>query len=248
MPLTPEDVHKKTFTPVRLREGYDMGEVDQFLDEVEVELTRLEAENEDLRSKLAAATSSVSAQPMAGEAPSAKPATGEESQAEPASSAAEGPVLPAVRTVPEASGAAARLLEIAAQNADQLVSEAHDDADKIVGEARTNAERLQSEAKTKAEQLDADTRSRSERLDSEITERRQQVFDQLERDRDNLTSELEDLRVFEREYRSRLKSYFQQQLEALDGNSEPGATHPNDEQPTRMGSPLVDEEESPPNQ
>ena len=35
MPLTPEDVHKKTFTPVRLREGYDMGEVDQFLDEVD---------------------------------------------------------------------------------------------------------------------------------------------------------------------------------------------------------------------
>src|SRR3954468_17998811 len=55
MPLTPEDVHKKTFTPVRLREGYDMGEVDQFLDEVEVELTRLHAENDDLRSKLAAA-------------------------------------------------------------------------------------------------------------------------------------------------------------------------------------------------
>ena len=55
MPLTPEDVHKKTFTPVRLREGYDMGEVDQFLDEVEVELTRLHAENDDLRQKLAAA-------------------------------------------------------------------------------------------------------------------------------------------------------------------------------------------------
>ena len=38
MPLTPEDVKKKTFTPVRLREGYDMGEVDQFLDEIETEL------------------------------------------------------------------------------------------------------------------------------------------------------------------------------------------------------------------
>ena len=34
MPLTPEDVSNKRFTPVRLREGYDMGEVDQFLDEV----------------------------------------------------------------------------------------------------------------------------------------------------------------------------------------------------------------------
>ena len=38
MPLTPEDVSNKRFTTVRLREGYDMGEVDQFLDEVEAEL------------------------------------------------------------------------------------------------------------------------------------------------------------------------------------------------------------------
>ena len=55
MPLTPEDVSKKRFTPVRLREGYDMGEVDQFLDEVEAELERLLKENNDLRSKLSAA-------------------------------------------------------------------------------------------------------------------------------------------------------------------------------------------------
>src|ERR1700712_2303823 len=55
MPLTPEDVSNKRFTPVRLREGYDMGEVDQFLDEVEAELARLTNENDDLRSKLSAA-------------------------------------------------------------------------------------------------------------------------------------------------------------------------------------------------
>ena len=57
MPLTPEDVSNKRFTPVRLREGYDMGEVDQFLDEVESELSRLTKENDDLRSKLSAAQS-----------------------------------------------------------------------------------------------------------------------------------------------------------------------------------------------
>ena len=57
MPLTPEDVSNKRFTPVRLREGYDMGEVDQFLDEVEAELARLTKENEDLRAKLVAAQS-----------------------------------------------------------------------------------------------------------------------------------------------------------------------------------------------
>src|SRR5690242_21771813 len=54
MPLTPEDVSNKRFTPVRLREGYDMGEVDQFLDEVESELARLTKENDVLRAKLAA--------------------------------------------------------------------------------------------------------------------------------------------------------------------------------------------------
>ena len=55
MPLTPEDVRSKRFTPVRLREGYDMGEVDQFLDEVEAELERLYKENNDLRVKLESA-------------------------------------------------------------------------------------------------------------------------------------------------------------------------------------------------
>ena len=55
MPLTPEDVSNKRFTPVRLREGYDMGEVDQFLDEVEAELARLTRENDDLRAKLSLA-------------------------------------------------------------------------------------------------------------------------------------------------------------------------------------------------
>ncbi|MBA3265353.1 MAG: DivIVA domain-containing protein [Nocardioidaceae bacterium] len=239
MPLTPEDVHKKTFTPVRLREGYDMGEVDQFLDEVEVELKRLLEDNEDLRSKLAAAT---------GGTPDVKDVTESASKATPAGPTKEGAApavgaVPVVRTVPEASGAAARLLEIAAQNADQLVAEAHDDADKIIGEARAKAERLESEAKAQAEKLEADTSSRSERLDSEIMERRQQLFGQLERDRDNLARELEDLRAFEREYRSRLKSYFQSQLEALDSKSDgevPSTPSADGETPHRLRELLGD--------
>src|SRR4051795_1304520 len=65
MPLTPEDVSNKRFTPVRLREGYDMGEVDQFLDEVEAELARLTRENDDLRTKLSAAQSGPPVEPPA---------------------------------------------------------------------------------------------------------------------------------------------------------------------------------------
>jgi len=54
MALLPEDVVNKRFQQTKFREGYDQDEVD-FLDEIVVELRRLGAENEDLRSKLEAA-------------------------------------------------------------------------------------------------------------------------------------------------------------------------------------------------
>src|SRR6478752_7327334 len=143
MPLTPEDVSNKRFTPVRLREGYDMGEVDQFLDEVEAELARLTKENEALRAKLSAAQS--------GGGSTSAPAPVETIR---------------VATVPEASNAAARLLEIATRNADELVEDAKNEADRIVGAARTKADRVESEAKTKADRMEADARQRSQMLDS----------------------------------------------------------------------------------
>ena len=247
MPLTPEDVSNKRFTPVRLREGYDMGEVDQFLDEVEAELGRLTKENDDLRAKLSAAQSgdaTVAAPPPVPEkAPEPpKPEPKEEPKA-PARAVAESSVETIrVETVPEASNAAARLLEIATRNADELVEEAKNEADRIVGEARTKAERLDSESKGKADRLEAEARSRAQMLDSETAERRQQMFGELEKQRDKLNADVENLRSFEREYRSRLKSYFTQQLEALEGggdNSRPGQEPV---APKRLRSILGDEE------
>src|SRR5690606_18997754 len=55
MALTPEDVVNKRFQATKFREGYDQDEVDDFLDEVVVELRRLNQENEELRQRLAAA-------------------------------------------------------------------------------------------------------------------------------------------------------------------------------------------------
>ncbi len=221
MPLTPEDVHKKTFTPVRLREGYDMGEVDQFLDEVEMELTRLLKEGDDLRAQLAVATANGS-RPLAAKAsppqPAPVPVQAPPPQAAPVQAGLT--ALPKVSTVPEASAAAVRLLEIATNNADQLVNEAQTDADRIVGEARVKAERLDKESRTKAERLESDARTRAKRLDAETNEQREQVLGDLQREKKALARELEELRQFEREYRSRLKSYFESQLRALDGEGD----------------------------
>jgi DivIVA domain-containing protein len=247
MPLTPEDVSNKRFTPVRLREGYDMGEVDQFLDEVEAELARLTRENDDLRSKLAAAQQGGGAPapaPVKEPVKAPEPEPVKPPEPAPVAAAPAGPKETIeVVTVADASSAAARLLEIATRNADELVAEAKDNADKIIGEARTKAERLESESKVKADRLESDARTRSQMLDSETAERRQQLFGDLEKEKDKLNAEVENLRSFEREYRSRLKGYFQQQLAALEGSGEGGALGSDSHSPKRLKSLLGDEAE-----
>ena len=216
MPLTPEDVSNKRFTPVRLREGYDMGEVDQFLDEVEAELTRLHRESDALRAKLATA-------PLGPGSDSSSDAPGESTTTQ-AGRTSELAALPVVKTVPEASTAAARLLEIATKNADQLISEAQSEADGIVGSARTTAERLEGEAKSKAEQVAAEAQAQAQRLETELTTKREQAFGELERNKESLTRELDNLRAFEQEYRARLRTFLQSQLRTLDGGEATSGT------------------------
>jgi DivIVA domain-containing protein len=267
MPLTPEDVSNKRFTPVRLREGYDMGEVDQFLDEVEAELARLTRENDDLRTKLSAAQSgtgestpaeSYAAPPVVPEpvaaAPEPEPEPEQPAPAETGSTTrtttlgAAGGVVETIRveTVADASNAAARLLELASRNADELVEDAKGEADKIIGEARTKAERLESESRLNADKMEADARGRAQSLDSETAERRTQLFGDLESERDRLSSDVDNLRAFEREYRSRLKTYFSQQLEALESSDSadptPGSHDSGVSAPKRLRSVLGDDE------
>lgn len=49
--LSPSDVRAQVFTTVRLREGYDLAEVDAFLGQVEATLTRLLHERQELRQR-----------------------------------------------------------------------------------------------------------------------------------------------------------------------------------------------------
>jgi len=233
MPLTPDDVDNKRFTPVRLREGYDMGEVDQFLDEVAAEMRRLNQENDDLRAKLTSAQQGGGGVQVPAPAPAPEPVVEKAPEPAPTPAAPTPAATPAatggietirVETVPEASNAAARLLELATRNHDALIEQAKDDADKLVGEARAKAERLESESKSNADKVEADARARAQMLDSETAERRQQLFGDLEKEKDKLTAEVEGLRAFEREYRSRLRSYFTQQLESLNATQDGAAS------------------------
>ena len=243
MALTPEDVSNKRFTAVRLREGYDMGEVDQFLDEVEAELTRLVAENDELRAKLEAAQTGApmpeskqpakepekTKEPEKAAEPEKAPEPEKKAETAPAAAPAEPQVETIqVTTTAEASKAATRLLELAGKNADQLVSEAEAEAQQILEQARSEAERLESESRANAESAEQEARTRAEQLDNEITERRQQLFGDLEREREELDAEVERLKAFEQSYRAELKGYFEKQLDALENRGEPGTLQSTD--------------------
>src|SRR6185437_6072737 len=213
MPLTPEDVHNKQFTTVRLREGYDEEEVDAFLDEVEAELTRLLRENEELRAKLAAATRAAAAaqqQPPMDRPPMDRMPARREPVPIP-------PQLPAPMPVPvpqpqppqfqPGGDSAARVLALAQQTADQAIAEARNEANKIVGEARTRADGLEREARGKADALERDAQ-----------EKHRVAMGSLETARAALERKVDDLRAFEREYRQRLKSYLDGQMRQLEAS------------------------------
>lgn len=223
MPLTPDDVRNKRFQPVRLRrEGYDMSEVDSFLDEVEAELERLLAENAELRSQLGLSgedTVTPSETPAGTPGESAASASQDTSAADDDATTTQtteaAPAAPVeqvrVTTAAEASSAATRLLELATRNADEVVAEAREEAQQIVVSAREQADTLDREARTRADNLDQETATR-----------RAELLSSLEQERARLDGEVDDLRAFEREYRSRLRSYFTQQLDALEGRGEGG--------------------------
>ncbi|MFD3453698.1 DivIVA domain-containing protein [Streptomyces sp. NPDC058691] len=110
---------------------------------------------------------------------------------------------------------AARVLSLAQQTADQAIAEARAEANKIVGEARSRAEGLERDARAKADALERDAQ-----------EKHRVAMGSLESARATLERKVEDLRGFEREYRTRLKSYLESQLRQLENQADDSLAPP----------------------
>jgi vacuolar-type H+-ATPase subunit H len=110
---------------------------------------------------------------------------------------------------------AARVLSLAQQTADQAIAEARSEANKIVGEARSRAEGLERDARAKADALERDAQ-----------EKHRVAMGSLESARATLERKVEDLRGFEREYRTRLKSYLESQLRQLESQGDESLAPP----------------------
>jgi DivIVA domain-containing protein len=205
MALTPEDVVNKRFQSTKFREGYDQDEVDDFLDEVVVELRRLYQENEDLRAQLASG-GTAAAEPSR----AAEPATVAETVKTPEVVAAPEPAAAVVAPVPVAAPAAesadetagtTNLLQLARRLHEEHVKEGAGKRDALIAEGHATAARVVAEAEAK---------------------QRAQI-NALEAERSGLEKKIEELRTFEREYRQKLKSYIETQLRDLEAASPVGA-------------------------
>lgn len=220
MALTPEDVVNKRFNPTKFREGYDQDEVDDFLDEVVVELRRLNQENEELRQRLVASDSRISElQRSASQAPvaAAPPAP----VVAPAPVAAPAPV-PAPVAAPEYGAGDSNsmdqsntnnLLQLARRLHEEHVREGMEKRDQLIAEGHATAARLVSEAET---------------------QQRTQI-EALEQEKAGLEHRVEELRIFESEYRDKLKGYIQGQLRELESAAPIAAVEASSPAPAQPG-------------
>jgi cell division septum initiation protein DivIVA len=93
-------------------------------------------------------------------------------------------------------------------------------ADEHVEEARREADKLLSDARAKADELTRDARSKAEALEREARQRHQEAMGGLDAKRAALQKHIEELKAFEREYRTRLKAYLDSQLRDLDSRGQ----------------------------
>jgi DivIVA domain-containing protein len=232
MALTPEDVVNKRFQPTKFREGYDQDEVDDFLDEVVVELRRLNQENEELRQRLIASDSRINELQRTAGQPAPAGFDQPVAASAPAPVEAQAPAFAGATVVDPSIDPSNtnNLLQLArrlheehvregVEKRDALIAEGQSQASRVIDEANTQATRALEEANTQAGRALEDANAQAARLVEEAQTQSREHLIALEQERTALEGRIDELRNFEREYRSKLKGYIEGQLRELDTSS-----------------------------
>jgi DivIVA domain-containing protein len=127
------------------------------------------------------------------------------------------------RLTAEAKSEADGMLVDARIKSEQLLSEARAKSDTLVNEARTRAETMLNDARTRAETLERQSREKAGAMMREAERRQNEIIGSVQREKSVLEKKIDELRTFEREYRTRLKTYLESQLRGLEGRDNSGA-------------------------
>ena len=199
--LTADDVLNKKFQPTKFREGYDQDEVDEFLDQIVEAMRDLENEHAELKAKLDAANARVAELSEGAPVVTATPV----SPVAPVAPVVESPIVETPKIEPSGNNAesAAAMLEMAQRLHDEYVAKGKAERERIVTEARATGEQLTREAENQ----------------------RNQTLSQLEKERANLEHKIDELRRFESDYRTRLRSYLTNLLNNVEDASGGGQSN-----------------------
>jgi DivIVA domain-containing protein len=226
MPLTPADVHNVAFKkPPIGKRGYDEDEVDAFLDLIEAELARLIEENNDLKAQVEDMVRSGPPGPppqqLRQPPPPPEPMVMQPPPPAPAPRIDENSQV--VKVLAMAQETAEKYVSDAKAEADRMIGDARSAADRMIGEARSKADAMVNEARSQAAQLEREARGKATSLVQDAERKHNEIIGGLEQRKGTLDKQIETLRTFEREYRTRLKSYLESQLRDLGdrGSAEP---------------------------
>src|SRR5689334_7044647 len=227
MPLTPADVHNVAFKkPPIGKRGYDEDEVDAFLDEVERELARLIEDNNELRAQLggggrpAAAAGGGGADPRIAQENADLKSQLDRLQRDKGAAEQAARAMQAELEQIRGQGGALQVSGDGEQQALRVLMMAQRTADDHVTDARREADKLLSDARAKAEEVTRDARAKADALERDARQRHQEAMGGLDAKRTALQKHIEELKQFEREYRTRLKAYLESQLRDLEGRGQ----------------------------
>jgi DivIVA domain-containing protein len=138
----------------------------------------------------------------------------------------------AERLTSEAKSEADSMLSDARNKSEQLLSEARTKSDGLVNDARARAETMLNDARTRAETLERQSRDKAAKLVGDAERQQTEIIGSITRDKTILEKKIDELRTFEREYRTRLKTYLESQLRDL---GERGSAAPSDSRSSSNG-------------
>lgn len=195
MALSAEDILNQKFAITKFRDGYDLDQVDDFLDLLAQEFTAFEAQKAELEEKVAELTEELEECRAAAQTTPVS-AVSDAVDAPQETVEAEAPQESAMNADAVKSSA---MLQLALELHDKYVNEGQTKRDELVAEGERSAKELVSEAETQ----------------------RSNVLEDLNTRRLELQNRINELRDFEGEYRTTLRSYIEAQLRTLDTSQEP---------------------------